>query len=563
MLRYFPLFLLPLACLPAHAASLQLCPGTPVASPGAIVQSYTTPAGARLSAIVTEAPGKPLPNCRVLPLDVAVTGIRAIHFLPPGERPGTTILLRGVDDDKAFTVGEHELPADAPAPAAPAPMPFHTNLLTAMRAEPVGDRARAEASLGNGRLRLVCRAGQAEVGVALHGPWRTGRADAVLEAVHAGAGAFAWRALEATGGVPGAGRLEAARATASTRLALPAGSGRAGWRGFAVLCPPGAADLTLHALRLEPAAETRPAPRATWAWSSNEWRERGAALIDWAVGEGMTEVFINVPLRADRVAEPEALAAFVRAAGARGVRVGAFEGDPRMVLPGARRDSAALARAYAVYNAGAAPQARLSTLQFDVDPAPLPAHVLAPEERGRRYLALAAALRRAAGDVPLEFVVPSAWSAQPGLLRELARHAHALTVKVYRTDPGEILRGAVPFLDWGVEHGKRVRIALEAGPVGAQVQRRYVRVGADERSDPPRGELLLFEIDGQPLLLLLQVPAGHPQARVYAQDGSRDVDGGATSFHTDRRGLRELLPRLERTFGAWESFGGTAVHALR
>ena len=30
-----------------------------------------------------------------------------------------------------------------------------------------------------------------------------------------------------------------------------------------------------------------------------------------------------------------------------------------------------------------------------------------------------------------------------------------------------------------------------------------------------------------------------------------------------RRALRELLPRLERTFGAWDSFGGIAVHGLR
>lgn len=593
MSRYFPLLLLSLIPLPVHAASLQLCPGTPVASPGAVVQSYTTPEGKRLSAIVTEAPGKPLPNCRVLPLDVAVTGIQAIHFLPPDARPGKTILLRGVSQDKAFAVSEHLLPADTPAPAAPAPLPFSTNLLAAMRVAPAGDAARAQASLKDGRLHLQCRAGAAPAGVALHGPWYPGRADAVLRAAHSGAGEFTWRAPQAGQDGPAdtaasarmMGRLGATRATATTRLALPADGARTGPVAFTLLCPPGEAHLTLHALTLEPGTEGKAAPRASWAWSANEWRERGAALLDWAAGEGIGEVFVNVPLRGERVAEPQALAAFVRAAGSRGIRVSAFEGDPRMVLPGARRDSSALARAYAAYNAAQTPQARLHALQFDVDPAPLPAHVLAPEERGRRYLALAAALRRAAGGVPLEFVVPAEWSSQPGLLRELARHADALTVKVYRTDPEQIYRNAVPFLDWGAEHGKRVRIALEAGPVGALEQRRYLRVpagvgtgigtgmgtgaGDKARADDkgerkgPRGDLLLFRIDGQPLVLLLKVPAAHPQAQAYAQDGSRTVEGAATSFHTDRRALRELLPRLERTFGAWDSFGGIAVHGLR
>ena len=434
------IFLLPLLLsslsLPAQAATLLLCPGAPLASPGAVTEDYTTAMGARMRAIVTEAPGKPDPGCRAVPLKVAASGVQALHFLPLDAAPGETILLRGEQSGKEFTVTGHTLGAPPPLPAL----------------QP----------------------------------------------------------------------------------------------GPATQAPVDAADVR------------RRAPRATWAWSPNAWRERADAMLDWAAEQGMGELFINVPVRAGTVAEPQALAAFVRQADSRGIAVTAFEDGPDLILPPARADAVGRMRAYAAYNAQAGARARLKGVQFDVQPQLLDPDKLPKAARDNHYLDLLAALRGAAGTMRLEAVAPAAWSGEDALLRGLARHVDALTVRTYRTDPDEIRRHAAPFLDWGAQHGKRVRIALEAGPAGAGVERQYRRLGPGAR-----GDLLMFDLDGQKVLMLLKVPAAQDEAQAYALAGRRDIAGSATTFHFDQPALMRLLPQLERGFGAWKSFGGMAVHALR
>lgn len=434
------IFLLPLLLsslsLPAQAATLLLCPGAPLASPGAVTEDYTTAMGARMRAIVTEAPGKPDPGCRAVPLKVAASGVQALHFLPLDAAPGETILLRGEQSGKEFTVTGHTLGAPPPLPTL----------------QP----------------------------------------------------------------------------------------------GLATQAPVDAADVR------------RRAPRATWAWSPNAWRERADAMLDWAAEQGMGELFINVPVRAGTVAEPQALAAFVRQADSRGIAVTAFEDGPDLILPTARADAVGRMRAYAAYNAQAGARARLKGVQFDVQPQLLDPDKLPKAARDNHYLDLLAALRGAAGTMRLEAVAPAAWSGEDALLRGMARHVDALTVRTYRTDPDEIRRHAAPFLDWGVQHGKRVRIALEAGPAGAGVERQYRRLGPGTR-----GDLLMFDLDGQKVLMLLKVPAAQDEAQAYALAGRRDIAGSATTFHFDKPALMRLLPQLERGFGAWKSFGGMAVHALR
>jgi len=432
------LLLFPLS-LPVQAATLLLCPGTPLASPGALTEDYTGPLGKRMRAIVTEAPGKPEPGCHAMPLNVAASGVLALHFLPPDAAPGDIILLQGEEQNRDFTITGHTLGGGQPAPATP---------------------------------------------------------------------------------------------------------------GLATERPDDAADVRERA------------PRATWAWSPNAWRERADGLLDWAAGQRMGELFINVPVRDGRVAEAAALAAFVRQAAGRGIAVTAFEDGPDLILPTARGDAIGRMRAYVAYNAQAGDKERLKSVQFDVQPQLLASDKLPQAAREGHYVELVAALRQAAGEgadrMRLGFVAPAAWSAEQALLRGLARHADALTVRNYRTDPGEIRRNAAPFLDWGVKHGKHVRIALEAGPAGIGVERRYRRIGPGAK-----GNLLLFEIGGQKVLVLLKVPAAQDEAQGYLLDGRRDIAGSATTFHFDKPALMRLLPQLERTFGAWKSFGGMVVHELR
>jgi len=521
---------------PLQAATLSVCPAT---------------GDAPARAFIGDAPG-----CRKIALGIDAARVETVYRLPADARPEQTILLQGDDSKGALAVSEHTLLPSKPQPDPPAPMPFGQNLLAAMQVRAFGVEERVQAHLQDGRLRIACKTGMKPAGVLLRGPWYLPRAAASLQAVFSGQGQFLWQAADAARAAR-EDALDMGSLSATGRLPLPAGLERHAWEQFTILCPAQASSLSLDALTLEPAAAT-PAPRSTWIWQQAEWRERGQALIDWAVREKIGELFITVPLQEGRVAEPVALAAFVKAAGARGILVTAVDGDPHMVLPAEQAPTAARARAYAAYNAQAEPAARLRGMQFDVEPYLLPAHVLPPAERDRRYLELAARLREAAGPMRLEFVVPFWWDGKPELLRELAGSADALSVMDYRTDPQQIYRFAVPFLDWAETHGKQVRIALEAGPIGAETQRRYRRA-----SKGSAGDMLLFELEGQQVLVLLRQPAAHAKAQAFTLAGSRTIDGSATTFHADKAALTRLLPKLEATFGAWKGFGGIALHEWR
>lgn len=554
MSRLAFIFLLSMSA-PAHAAFLHLCPSgaAPGGSPSA---KALGPDGKELRFVVAGAAA--LPGCRSLELGAA--RVEALHVLGTGNNPTATILLQGQAGDGGFAVSEQTLVPDGAGgqPAQPAPMPLRTNLLAGMQVRSYGVEERVQARLDGGRLRIDCRAGTRPAGVLLTGPWFIPRLRGQLVARHSGKGQFAWQVADAAAAARESamdmGPLSARGIAGNTRLALPTTLDRAGWRHFVLACPAGGGELLLDALTLEPEAAGA-APRSTWVWDRSTWLERGEALLDWAARERMGELFVVVPLEEGRVRDPDALAAFVRRAGQQGIGISAVEGDPHMVLPGERAATAARARAYAAYNAAAEPAARLQGIQFDIEPYLLPEHVLPAARLDAEYVATLAALREAAGGVPLEFVVPFWWGQRQPVLDGLARHADAVSVMDYRTDPDQILAFAIPFLDWGAATGKRVRIALEAGPLPFETQRRYRRaqMGA-------AGDMLLFTVDGQQVAVLLRQPLAHPRALPYTLVDSRPIDGSATSFHQNKDALRALLPRLEADFGAWPGFAGIALH---
>lgn len=542
---------------PAHAAFLHLCPAQ--AAPGGIPSAKALgPDGKELRFVVTGAAA--LPGCRSLELGAA--RVEALHVLGPGSMPTPTILLQGDDKDGRFAVSEQTLvPEGGGQPPRPAPIPLRTNLLAGMQVRSYGVEERVQARLDGGRLHIDCRAGSRPAGVLLTGPWTIPRLRAHLVARYSGKGQFAWQAADADQAARESaldmGQLSAGAAAGSTRLALPAALDRASWRHFVLACPAAGGSLALDSLTLEPEAAGA-APRSTWIWDRSAWLERGEELLDWAARERIGELFVVVPLEEGRVKDPDLLAAFVRRAGQRDIGISAVEGDPHMVLPAERAATAARARAYAAYNAAAAPAARLKGIQFDIEPYLLPEHVLPAARLDREYVATLAALREAAGSMPLEFVVPFWWGDRQALLDGLARHADAVSVMDYRTDPDQILGFAIPFLDWGAATGKRVRIALEAGPLPLETQRRYRRAQTGAA-----GDMLLFTVDGQLVAVLLRQPLAHPRATPYQLVDTRRIDGSATTFHKDKDALRALLPRLEADFGAWPGFAGIALHEIR
>lgn len=561
----------------APAAWLHACPAGPKPT------RYELGAGARLAGCDGAALALP-----------AGAQVESLYPLDPGETPASTILLHGNLSEGRFAVSEHALPGATPAPApggalsAPGsvvstgPVALGANLLDGLHARAFGVEERVTAQLSGGRLRIACRAGNRAAGVVLTGAWTLPHARLALRAHYTASSAFAWQAADAAhvardaaldlGALPGAARpIEAS-------LALPDGLDRAAWRQFVVLCPATQAVLEVETLALTAAPSAqRQASRATWIWRPGDWIDNGPALLDWAAAQGMSTLFVTVPLKdGAAVRAPELLADFVRAAGSRNIQVYSVDGDPHMVLAAELPAVVKRAQAYAAYNAAAAPDARLAGVQFDVEPYLLPEGVLAAAKRDARYLAMAQALRAALDGaaaparLQLEFVVPFWWGGKRALLDALAPFADALAVMDYRTDPAQIADFARPFLDWAGTHGRRARIALEAGAIDPETQRRYTRAAPGEAAD-----LLEVDLDGRRVLALLREPlraplreplpasAGPAAIRGYRLSGSRIIDGSATTFHADKAALLRLLPRLEADFGAFDGFGGIAIHELR
>jgi hypothetical protein len=531
--------------IPAHAAWLHQCPaGTDGAPPRYVVDDRDHAPGCTSVAL---APG---------------ADVETIYPLAPGETADDVIVLNGNVTDGRFTVSEHDLPSAAPGPARPEPMPLHKNLLESMAVRTFGVEERVQARLDHGQLRVTCGAGQRPAGVILTGPWFMTRANTVLTAAYeAQGGAFTWQVADAAredrGDALALGLLSPADKAA--RLAVPAALDRAGWRQFVLLCPASAARIDLRRLAQEPAAAPKAAPRATWVWRPGDWIDGGPALLDWAAGQGIRELFVTVPL-ADGAAvrDPGQLAAFVRAAGTRGIGIYSVDGDPHMVLPGEAAAAVRRVHAYAAYNAAQPADARLRGAQFDVEPYLLPETVLVPARRDAAYVDMARALKAAAGaGLRLEFVVPFWWGRNPALLDALAPYADALAVMDYRTDRDQIVDFAIPFLDWASAHGRQVRIALEAGAIEPEVQRRYVKAAGGP------GDLQAVDVGGCQVLVLLRKPVAGADARLYRLAATRTVDGSATTFHRDKPALLRQLPGLEQEFGLWDGFGGIAIHELR
>lgn len=155
------------------------------------------------------------------------------------------------------------------------------------------------------------------------------------------------------------------------------------------------------------------------------------------------------------MAEPERLQLFVKRARAEGLSVWAVDGDPAMVLPAEHSAAATRARAYAVFNRQVPSTARLQGVQFDVEPYLVKGQNWSDADMDGHYLALVRALHQSLQDdvgsqgpaLALDMVVPFWWSGRSALLANIAPLLNGLVVMDYRTNPENIYRFAVPFLD--------------------------------------------------------------------------------------------------------------------
>ena len=446
--------------------------------------------------------------------------------------------------------------ADGPA-RLPA-LPPGANLLGDAHGEaeavPFGVEERCRAEAREGGIDLICTPGTSAAGLLLRFGARYPHGAALAGAVQA-AGDPGFRAQF---GRSGDDAGEALGVAPGTLFPLPGGAGNAPAQ-LVILAPAAGGTLRIARAALVPA--TRPQSPAqgagAWAWEPALWQTRGPALLDAARDRGLARLSVTLAITDDgRVEDPDALAAFVRAARIRGIAVEAVEGDPDMVFAGGLAAAVRRARAIADYQRVAAPEARLAGVQYDIEPYALPAWGREPAGYGGwsdAVLALARAL-----EAPIHLVLPF-WIAEEeegrAFLRAVEAAVSGVTAMAYRTDAARIAVAAEPLLAWGSARGKPVRVALETGPVAEETEQLF--------HPAPRGRLAVAPAGtGRATATLLPDETALPGAAMYAPGPRTVAPPARISFLGDDRKMRAAAHALAAPLAAWSAFDGFFYHGL-
>lgn len=546
----------------ADAAWLALCDaGEP--PPGArALQEYTDPRGHRRHLLISEARPE---GCRAVQIAAAPADIRWAGLISPREASGidSGVSLLGQEFGEGIRISEIIPARPGPAePTHPAAAPLGRNLIPDHQYRVFGKEGRAKVSVEDDALDLACAAGEAPAGLLLQSDGyrldRDVRLRVRVDSSPGGGFGLGFSDAEDLGREAPRilGRLGAGTDVVTVEFPLPE-SIAPGRYAFSILCPDGPARMRLLGLVLQPAPGLVPPARSTWIWQAEAWIAKPGALLQQLENMGADTVFIAVPLDGDPLAvrDPMRLAQFIDDARRRRISVWVVEGDPRAVLPEGERHMAARGRALAAFNRGLPPDRRLAGVQYDIEPYLLPGFHLDTGRWLDRYLDTLTTLRRAAA-MSMEVAIPFWWSdletGDGPLLERLAGLVDGITVMNYRTDRDQILAGAAPFLAWGADHRRYVRIALEAGPIPAQTRWHF--------RPYDRGRLWRVELGRSSVLILLHGPAANPVGPSYALAYSLPVTADRTTFRGRTEALDGMLPELEKTWTAWPSFAGAALH---
>lgn len=531
----------------AIAAAIGL--GAPPAEARSFLSRCTGGAGSETVAVSAARPTSA--DCTVITLPVEPNEVLAA--VPAPRRPANApepdaIAVTGRTGEGGFSILEVAIsPASATAP--PPYLVPGADLRTISAPRLLGSSERAKLSADGEQTVLDCAPGAEQAGFALGAVRVPPIPGMSLRLVHSAEHNFRLAVMRAGGSEEPRllTKLKTAETTTEAQVPLPAELPSDTPLEFEMLCPAEGGHLALGAFVLE-AKTAVPPYRAAWARDAALWMKDPATLFTRAQHWGITRLYADVPVGEHGLADPQALAGFIAAAGERGIAVWAMLIDDG--------DGARLARAAAAlsdYNAGMPREAQIKGVLVERAPDRLWIYVPDPGAEAQRLLDRLERLKPLL-DMPLAAAVPSWFPTDVSVADRMATVLDGLTVISNRTEPSEIRRSVARFLGWGARHGRRVDVALEAMPIADAERRSFRRDAAGEAWLVPLGS-------SEALILLKEAREGLP-GRAFRGGEVAPVLAASRSFAGDHAALREGLGSLGRTLGAWPSFGGFAFHGL-
>lgn len=541
----------------ASAATISICPaGTEIHS-GVRAQAFYSASGEQqLLLIGDEKPERS--ECASLEIPQNYDSIEWVALQPrqDGNAYANRITLQGNFEPNDVTVSE----IIASAPRSTQQTSEVSEPQSQFEALTFGIEERA--SWINGE-RLECRAGEDVAGVQLRSGVNLPRNEQ-LHLLGSGTGEFQLLLADAAhiqnqSSIPlGLFSLKNEMPTTLSHFDIPQNS--APWIALTLLCPASAATVRIDRIDSHPPQETMEYKRSAWVWQPSFWQQSPEFFWRLRALEDIREFFITVPVNVGgEVSNAPLLRQFLREADSRNIRIWAVIGDRNDVLEENRGLLRTRVSAYRRFNERSQNEEMLAGVQLDIEPYLLPGHNLASGIWRERYLqTIRAAIDTAGESLPVDLVMPVWWGDHSdwgsSFLNRLDFRS-SITVMNYRTDFERLYYGAIPFLDWGREHQRPVRIALETGTLEDETQRIYV-------ASDDTGRLWSLQIGSTPILVLFETPQNNLIGSPYSFASERDFSAGTLTFAGDQQRLNTISDQLTESWRQWPTFTGIAVHGL-
>lgn len=501
-----------------------------------------------------------LTNCNTMSTDFSAQDITWTGFIPTQYTRPDKITVEGSNTKTQFKPeiarGEHRH-----STSETGILPFSVNILTKLNATVFGLEERASLQRSKGIIQLTCSAGEKPAGLILTaGQYRF--AQGLTQAINItgqAQGQFGFSLV--TKGKDATNNIKIFPENKTSQLSLALNTIQRADKQITVLCPDTAATLTIQTLDIQPVINSSSGRTklntSSWVWDIKLWQKDPDILLKWAQVNHIKQLYIAIAIQDNQVSYADQLKKLIRNAQQLGIQITVVEGDARMVRPDGLTHALGRARVLADFQQQLPADARLTSLQYDIEPYILPEYGLDPASQLKAWVKAISQLYGVWGN-KLEIVVPY-WlpgtEAGKNALNSIRPYTSTLNVMAYRTTDEFIIEAAEPLLNWGVQNGIDIVIALENGPIPDSIHRIYL-------PSSEGGELIYIPAKEGDIVLLANRVLSSKTGETYKFSYEVPVPGRNISFLNDISALQATRDRLQPIFSAWPSFQGMALHEL-